>query len=190
MKYNDKIYCFTLILHDVSELTEELENQLYEAGCDDGLLFMKDRIAYIDFERESESLEEAILGAIEQIESTGVRVARAEPGDLVTSAEIARRLNRSRESVRLLIKGDRGADDFPLPLAGITTKTNIWSWVEVVHWFYKYRKIDDNFIVRKAEILKELNEALEARNRSYSIDKVQIFASRLSGDKPVHKIKH
>lgn len=189
MEYNNKIYCFTLILLGVSELTEELENQLYEAGCDDGLLFIKDEIVYIDFEREAENLEEAILSAIKQIESTGQQVARAEPGDLVTSAEIARRLNRSRESVRLLITGDRGNGDFPLPLAGVTAKTNIWSWVEVVQWFYKLRKIDDAFIVKQAEILKEINEALEGRDRSYSIDKVRFFASRLKDQEPVNNMR-
>src|SRR5690625_1521064 len=140
MKHNNKTYCFTLILRGIDELTEKLENQLYEAGCDDGLLFIKDRIVYVDFERKAKNLEESMLCAINQIESTGLQVARAEPGDLVTNAEIARRLNRSRESVRLLIKGDRGTGDFPLPIAGVTTKTNIWSWVEVIQWFYRHRK--------------------------------------------------
>jgi len=46
-------------------------------------------------------------------------VVRVEPDDLVSAAEIARRVGRSRESIRQLGGGLRGPGGFPAPLARI-----------------------------------------------------------------------
>src|SRR5690554_4190305 len=97
---------FTLILKGVAPALEELENKLFEVGCDDALLYSRGKTVYLDFVREANNLEEAILSAIRGVEAInleGIKVASVEPGDLVTSAEIARRLECSRESIRLLI---------------------------------------------------------------------------------------
>src|SRR5690606_4143681 len=116
----------------------------FEAGCDDALLYSRNRTVYLDFVREANNLEEAILSAIKGVEASnieGIKVASVEPGDLVTSAEIARRLDCSRESVRLLVNGTRGKGDFPTPVAGVTTTTQIWRWTEVLAWYSKKQKI-------------------------------------------------
>lgn len=62
---------------------------------------------YAEFDREGDTLADAILSAIADAESVpGIRVLRIEPDDFVTAAEIAERLGRSRESVRLLANGN------------------------------------------------------------------------------------
>ncbi|MCX5226813.1 hypothetical protein [Streptomyces sp. NBC_00233] len=63
----------------------------------------------------------------------GVTVVRLDR-DLVDAAEIARRCNRSRESVRQLIEGQRrkGAP-FPTP-AGAPNGKRIWEWPVVNEW--------------------------------------------------------
>jgi len=63
-----------------------------------------------------------------------IRIQSVEPSNMVTSAEIARRLNRSRQSVQLWISGARGSGNFPVPVAGMTSKTLIWNWIEVLNW--------------------------------------------------------
>jgi hypothetical protein len=185
----EKTYHFTLTLKGVSEPSEEIENALFEAKCEDALLYFRNQIGYLEFERVSENIESAIISAINDVESAGVnvKIARVEPADLVTSAEISRRLNRSRESIRLLIKGARGSGDFPIPIAGVSSKTLIWSWTEVSKWFHSNDKIEDPYIVKQAQVIKEINEALEMRNESYSFKKINFFISKINDKKSLPK---
>jgi hypothetical protein len=64
-------YEFTLILSGVQELTPELLDAFYEAGCDDALIGMRDGKAYAEFCREAESLPEAVASAMKDVEATG-----------------------------------------------------------------------------------------------------------------------
>ncbi|MCC5926326.1 MAG: hypothetical protein JJU41_07160 [Bacteroidetes bacterium] len=161
-----KNYNFTLVLDSGIEINDATENMLFEAGCDDALLLRRNGIIYLDFDREGATLSEAVRSAIKQVEcdSTTVQVKRVEPSDLVTSAEIARRLNRSRQSVQQLISGSRGNGTFPVPLAGVTTKTMIWSWVHVCKWLLDNSKITDASVYDDAVAMKQINDILEARS--------------------------
>lgn len=62
-------YAFTLILSGFDELTEDIENCLFEAGCDDALLGIHAGSPYLSFDREADSLEEAINTAIKDVQS-------------------------------------------------------------------------------------------------------------------------
>jgi hypothetical protein len=159
------VHEFTLVIETQAGFEEGLEDAMFEAGCDDATLSFRKGIAYLDFDREAKDLEAAIISAILQVEQTGLNiwVKRAEPSDLVTSAEIARRLDRSRQSVQQLISGYRGVGDFPLPVAGVTAKTILWSWQEVVGWFLKNKKLKDKTVYKNATTLKQINESLESR---------------------------
>lgn len=97
---------YTLIIDgDVESHLDEL----YEAGCDDATFGTVDGVHYSDFDRAAETLADAIASAIHEVEPMpGLRVRRVEPDDLVTAAEIASRLHRTRESVRLLVARKRG----------------------------------------------------------------------------------
>jgi hypothetical protein len=66
------------------------------------------------------------LAAVDQVESIqGLRVMRVEPDDIVTMAEIADRSDRTRESVRLLIAGQRGPGGFPRPMSHSICATRV-----------------------------------------------------------------
>ena len=71
-------YEFTLILAGDIELTDDLADRLYEAGCDDGSPGMCEGIVSIDFHREANSLESAIRSAIAQVTAAGCTVSRVE----------------------------------------------------------------------------------------------------------------
>ena len=73
-----KTYDFTLVLSGVSELTDDLADRLFQAGCDDGSPGSCNRVVSIDFHRKAESLEKAIRSAIAGVRSAGCRVARVE----------------------------------------------------------------------------------------------------------------
>ena len=63
-----KAYTFTLVLSGVSVLTEEIANTLFEAGCDDAGVGSCDGVLTVDFDREAESLGDAIGSAVKCVE--------------------------------------------------------------------------------------------------------------------------
>ncbi len=130
-------WTFTLVLSGVRALTDGVEDALFESGCDDALLGTRDGTVYLDFDRQAPSFREAILAAVADVEGAGVgaQVARVEPDELVTMAEIARRAGRSRENIRQLVTGLRGPGDFPPPVANLKQRSPIWRWTDVSRWF-------------------------------------------------------
>lgn len=69
-------YEFTLILKGSLELTEDIADELFEAGCDDGTPGTCEGVFSIDFHREADSLEEAIRSAIANVTAAGYGVER------------------------------------------------------------------------------------------------------------------
>lgn len=69
-----KKYQFSLILKGSPELTEEIADQLFEAGCDDGTPGTCNGVFSIDFHREADSLEAAINSAINNVKTAGYDV--------------------------------------------------------------------------------------------------------------------
>jgi len=152
-------YEFTLILH--GELDASAIDALFEAGCDDATLGEVDRVGYADFIRAAPSFGDALTSAIEQVESVpGLTVARVEPDDLVTLSEIAQRLGRSRESVRLLAAGKRGPGDFPPPVSHLKARSSLWRWSEVAAWAKRH---DQPIDLNAATAIAAINAALVLR---------------------------
>ena len=86
-----KTFEFDLVLGGVSEVTEEVANALFEAGCDDGTPHSCDGVAYVAFDRDADSLESAIRSAVANVESAGYTVARIQidRNDLPAETELA-----------------------------------------------------------------------------------------------------
>ena len=138
---------FTLVLDlKDDDLTEEMLEAFYAAGATDALVGRCTGIPYADFSRKADDILEAVVSAIETIESAGVgaTVARVEPDDIVTIADIARRVGRTSESIRLLTRGERGPGGFPAPSTTVGSgRSRIWRWADVVEWFARYEKHPD-----------------------------------------------
>ena len=159
-----KTHTFTLVLQGVDKITTAFEDAVFEAGCDDAMLYSKNGTIFLEFDRVDKTLKSAIVSAILDIETiSGIEVAVVEPADYITVAEIARRSCRTREYIRKLINGERGPGHFPKPLAGISTKTLIYSWVDVSTWLTTHGILNNYTIHRIAFILKRLNDTLDAR---------------------------
>jgi len=69
-----QIHRFTLILSGLSRLSDKLENNLYDAGCNDALLGTRDGVVYLDFDREAPSFREAVSSAIGDVNKAGYEV--------------------------------------------------------------------------------------------------------------------
>ena len=129
------IWEFTLIIEGVDAQGDGTLDALFEAGCDDALVGRTNDIQHIDFSREARSLADAVLSAVSDVESvSGLAVVRLEDGDLVSMAEIAERAGRTRESVRLLVAGERGPGGFPPPVNDPLRPNRLWRWTEVNRW--------------------------------------------------------
>ncbi len=131
-----RVYSFSLILQGASDLTSEIADALYEAGCDDALVGSRGRVLFVEFDREAPSSAKAIISAIRQIESAGVglTVVRVEPDELVSTAEIADRVGLNRETIRLYAMGRRGPGTFPLPVARLRSRSPLYRWTDVAPW--------------------------------------------------------
>lgn len=87
-----KTHQFTLILAGVSELTAEAANALYEAGCDDATLCARNGTMYVHFDRDAQSLDDALRSAIDDVRSAGYQVARVESEEFTTIARFNQQL--------------------------------------------------------------------------------------------------
>lgn len=160
-------YQFTLVIAGDLD-REEVIDALFEVGCDDATFGSVDHVGYGDFVREASTLAEAVRSAIEQVEEVpGLRVHRVEPDDLVTMKEIAERMGRSRESVRLLIKGARGPGGFPPPVSHLKARSRLWRWSEVAAWTQHLATPVDP---RAAALIAMVNAALTLRENASRVE--------------------
>lgn len=142
---------FTLVLSGLSVSDDGAEDKLFEAGCDDATLSFRAGRPYLTFSRQDDSLKNAILGAIENVRTAGYDVLRVDTCDLVSQADIARRIDRTRQLVSQYINGTRGPGGFPPPACHITDEHALYSWCEVASWLF------DNDMV-KEDVLHEAQD--------------------------------
>ena len=73
-------YDFALVLDGVNGITTELEDRLFEAGCDDATLSFQGGRGYLHFTRVAASYEAAVESAVRDTNSAGVTVDRVDVG--------------------------------------------------------------------------------------------------------------
>lgn len=166
MKKTQKIYKFILVLKNVDEDTPNLEDSLFEAGCDDALINFRNGTVYLDFDRKASSLEDAVITAIKDVESASVKpkVVSVGPEHLVTVSDIAKRLKRQRQIVSLWIKGER-RNSFPKPVMKLSDKSPLWKWWEILEWLYQHHLIKEKEKIEDAKFLENVNAALDERDK-------------------------
>ena len=131
---------FTLIVDGPDLQEAPFIDLLFDAGCDDATVGCSDGVQFVDFDREADAFDDAILSAVDDLEKLqGVRVVRIADAGLASLADIAARLGRTRESVRLLVSGARGPGGFPKPVTDPRGRYRLWRWSEVAHWFQAYQ---------------------------------------------------
>ena len=177
---NPSTYHFTLMCELPDIAMHELEDALFEAGCDDALLSIKDTTLKLDFDRESTSFREAVASAFQDVNraSVGIVVRRIGPDDLVSSAEIARRANVTREAVRLWSSASR-RQDFPQALTHVG-KSAVWSWAEVATWLHAHNHIEQAE-VEQAELIAALNHAMAQQRQAQHVEEVRWAHGVLDG---------
>ncbi len=158
-------FVFKIFCRDVDMEDESFLDRLYEAGCDDALVFFKDGYVCLDFSRVSESAEDAILSAIKDIEHSGIGgvVERVEPDDFANLSEIARRVGVTRASLQKYARGiSKVGKDFPKPIANISgAKRELYSATEVMSWMHKNERVGiPNHLLELTSTIAKTNQAL------------------------------
>ncbi len=160
---------FTLIVDGSDLQTEPFIDAIFEAGCDDATVGRTDGVQFIDFDRDAESLGEAIFSAVQDVEKVeGVQVTRVADAGLVSMTDIASRLGRTRESVRLLVTGARGPGGFPAPVTDPRGRYRLWRWSDVTHWLAT--KFGDDTLPDD-HLVTAINASLELRRHQHQFSR-------------------
>lgn len=83
-----KVYSFTLLLKGNDHDFDELADRLYDPNGNDNTISCSECVFRIDYDRDAESLENAISSAISQLRSCGYEVERLEMDDEALGALI------------------------------------------------------------------------------------------------------
>jgi len=154
-----KTHEFTLTIGGICEATEEFANAIFEAGCDDATCGSSRGRVFVDFDRDAETFLAAVLSAIADVQRAGFQVIRIDETNPVSQAEIARRLEVSRQMVNQYVSGKRGSGDFPPPTGTNKAGAELWEWNEVAEWLRKNNAIDDDTLERSS-IVNVINSFL------------------------------
>jgi hypothetical protein len=153
-----KKFEFSVIASGLDPESEDFEQRFYDAGCDDATVsFQKGRII-VDFTREANSIDDALVSAMKGVEAAGARVERVEPDPLVSLSDIAARSDMSRAAMTQYSQGQRGRE-FPPPVARITSDSPLWDWATVAKWLFQNEKINREAAI-EAEAIRAANAAI------------------------------
>lgn len=165
------LYHFIVTLSGVQRETGGLADALYTNGCDDALICYYGSSVYVEFDREAESLDQAIKSAIDDIETAGTgAVVESVDSALVGLSDIAQLSGLTRQAITLLKDGLRGKGDFPCPVQRISGQSPLWDWADVARWLNDCGRPDSKDakareqLVRNARTLSKWNLALRMRS--------------------------
>lgn len=145
-----KTYHFTIVVRDASLDTADLEDKLFEAGCDDALICSYNNTVYLEFDREADNAETAITSAMSDIKTAGFADLVIQEGGVSSLAEMAERAGLSRMAMSNYANQKRGDGNFPKPVYGVTSGSGLYQWSEVAEWLFHQGKIDKtNYDVAK-----------------------------------------
>jgi hypothetical protein len=132
------IHDFAFII-DADPHDEAVENLLMDEPFGDATLILQNGALALSFDRDADSFKDAVLSAYLDIRNVGLPVLSFEPDYLVTSTEIARRVNLSRSAISKYEHSDIG---FPAPVRGVLSKRPVYDWVAVSKWFVSRHELD------------------------------------------------
>lgn len=184
-------HVFTVRFHiaDATESGDHSVRAYEDAGLQDLALCLPDAddgIFEAHFERAAQNFPQAVLSALADLQRVfpEAELVRIEPDDLTTIAGMSRRINRSHESVRLLVQGKRGPGGFPRPAGTLDTKTQVWRWHEVVAWFERAMNLEIPES-EHAAFLATINDILELRRIAPRVIDTRKTADAMSALLPV-----
>ncbi|HUE79446.1 MAG TPA: helix-turn-helix transcriptional regulator [Sphingomicrobium sp.] len=157
-----KVHEFTIIASGLHPDADDLANLFFGAGCDDAVLSFQKGVIIAEFDREAPSFSSAVISACTDVLKTGANIERIEPDHLVSLADMAKRTGLSRSALTNYHQGERG-ENFPSPVARITSESPLWDWYEVATWLHGRERIGREIVVQ-ARIVREANILIETHS--------------------------
>jgi hypothetical protein len=115
--------------------------------------------AVVTFGRDAATLTEAVVSAVRDLDTVGVRAVSVRDDELVTIAAIAARAGRSPETVRLWVAGRTGPGGFPEPVENRLGVAH-YRWGQVAPWLRAHTGVA---LADPAPVLVAVNLALQLR---------------------------
>ena len=162
----DREFDFALLLTGPTEFTDAMADALFAAGCDDATPSVCYGRVSLEFSRTAPSYKDAVLSAIGDVRKAGIGadVWQIDDCDLVTQAEVARKVGKSPQYVQQLMSGKRGPGRFPPPVCHLSENTLLWQWCEVSQWLCENNVVKPE-VVEQARLTFAINLALEKLHR-------------------------
>jgi hypothetical protein len=176
-----KTFEFSIIASGLDPEAEDFADRFFNAGCSDSTISFQKGHIILDFAREAASIDAAICSAIECVNAAGAQVDRVEPDTLVSLSDIASRSRLTRAAITQYSKGQRG-EDFPAPVARVTSETSLYDWSTVAKWLFQHEKLSRDEAL-EAEVVKAANEAIKAHENVRETVKEKLMAYEESLEK-------
>jgi hypothetical protein len=170
-------FAFRIQLRDA--LDDEDADRLYEAFDEEIAIEDGPKGHFVGFEREARSFLDAALDAVAEVIELGFEPLAIED-ELVSMADIAERSGRSRQSVSMLVSGQRGPGGFPRAVAG-NVRSPLWHWADVAAWLGRaegHEAVAEDRIRTIASINGALANRVLTRERPKDLQRIQ---KRLAG---------
>jgi predicted DNA-binding transcriptional regulator AlpA len=168
-------FVFRIQLRDA--VSDEDADRLYDAFDEEIAVEDGPSGHFVGFEREAETFLDAVLEALGRVIELGFEPLAVED-ELVSMADIAGRTGRSRQSVSMLVSGQRGPGGFPRPAAG-NVRSPLWHWADVAAWLESNEDASvtvDDRIWTLASINGALANRVLAKDHSNDVKRIQRLA--------------
>lgn len=149
-------YEFSIVIRDADFSDLNVHDSLFESGCDDALICANNNTVYLQFTREANSAQEAILLALSNIRDAGFNDLIIEESNAITISDIASKAELSRQAIHNYVKGHRGDGNFPKPIAGLSSNNPLYDWYEVAQWLNNHNALSDESL-EVAHVARKFN---------------------------------
>lgn len=171
-------YAFRIRMRDALEDADE--DRLYDAFDEEHSVETGPKGHWVGFERPAKSFLDAIVEALKQVIDMGFEPLAVED-ELVSIADIAERTGRTRQSVSMLVAGQRGGGGFPASVAG-NVRSPLWHWADVASWF-ESDESQQRAVGDRSRIVAAINGALAnrslARERPGDVERIRAAVGEL-----------
>ncbi|CAH0543126.1 helix-turn-helix transcriptional regulator [Vibrio marisflavi] len=163
-----KEFEFALVASSLENITVEnghiVSDAIYEAGADDCTVTSKGNTLIIDFIRESDNYETAVLSAIAQVSQVEtLTIKSVDAGQYVGLSDAAELSNLTRSALSKFSKGERGDGTFPTPFLRVQGKAPLYDWAEIARWL-EAKGLVESGIAENARITGNINMALKLQH--------------------------
>lgn len=162
-------FTFSLIVDGLNVDTDADVEAFFNAGCDDATLQRRGDMSVATFYRTAGDAREALCSAIRDVDGStkSARVVEIDP-DLVSTADIAHRIEASPETVRTWTGARplQNASPFPPPIGVIGQGTAVWRWSDIAQWLHANKPDVVTDLTLPADLVARVNATLVSHRPS------------------------